>query len=390
MNVAIFLDPHLAPESGGGHVITLNMLDAFMRHAARSHHQFHIFHWAETFDMPNLPEDIPVHSLARFPKASGFVETEDPELTRFILDQDIDFIWNLSPLSCPTQSIPYSTIVWDLEFRVQPYFPELSAHGEWERRQAMYRKTLSRAALIVTGTATGKDEILRYFAPSPERIHLLPHPTPNDCLHAPASDATILKRMGLRPAYILYPAQFWAHKNHYGILSALRIMKERGDSVPQAVFVGSDQGNMAHIKEVVQEFDLAEDVIFTGFIEREELIALYENALALVYYTHFGPENLPPLEAFALGCPVIASDVPGASEQLGDAVCMVSPTDFNGLADAIATFLDDPDVRTTYTTRGHERATRYTCDDFAKNALGLLDEFETIRRCWSTQPTENA
>ena len=41
----------------------------------------------------------------------------------------------------------------------------------------------------------------------------------------------------------------------------------------------------------------------------------------------FGPENLPPLEAMALGCPVVAADVPGAREQLGDAALRVPPID---------------------------------------------------------------
>ena len=49
----------------------------------------------------------------------------------------------------------------------------------------------------------------------------------------------------------------------------------------------------------------------------------------------FGPDNIPPLEAFALGCPVIASNVPGAKEQLGDAAVLVAPEKEDQLANAI-------------------------------------------------------
>ena len=72
-----------------------------------------------------------------------------------------------------------------------------------------------------------------------------------------------------------------------------------------------------------------------GFVKREELIALYENAMALVYATYFGPENLPPLEAFALGCPVIASSVPGSEEQIGDCALLFDPSDHSKLAEHI-------------------------------------------------------
>ena len=59
---------------------------------------------------------------------------------------------------------------------------------------------------------------------------------------------------------------------------------------------------------------------------------LYTNAFSLVYPSFFGPENMPPLEAFALGCPVIASEVSGAKEQLGNAAILFDPRDENDLA----------------------------------------------------------
>ena len=55
------------------------------------------------------------------------------------------------------------------------------------------------------------------------------------------------------------------------------------------------------------------------------LIFLYKNALALTYVSYGGPENLPPLEAFSLGCPVIASKNEGSIEQLGEAAILIDP-----------------------------------------------------------------
>ena len=59
------------------------------------------------------------------------------------------------------------------------------------------------------------------------------------------------------------------------------------------------------------EFGLAGAVHILGYVSDEELIALYQHAHALLYLSRFGPENLPPLEAFALGCPAIVEDVCG-------------------------------------------------------------------------------
>src|SRR6202795_4272080 len=96
---------------------------------------------------------------------------------------------------------------------------------------------------------------------------------------------------------------------------------------PQLVFTGSDkplfnyakQGNQSFVQERAHDLSLPDQVIFAGFVSREDLIGLYQQALALVYPSFFGPENLPPLEAFALGCPVIVARISGSREQFADA-----------------------------------------------------------------------
>ncbi len=124
---------------------------------------------------------------------------------------------------------------------------------------------------------------------------------------------------------------------------------------------------------------------FLGFIAREDLLALYRNAMALVYPSFCGPENLPPLEAFAVGCVVLAVDVPGAREQLGDAALLVDPKDPVAIASAIRTLSEDSALRETLRQRGFARASRWTGKDYVKCVLSILDEFEAVRRCWRPQ-----
>jgi glycosyltransferase involved in cell wall biosynthesis len=112
------------------------------------------------------------------------------------------------------------------------------------------------------------------------------------------------------------------------------------------------------------------------------MISLYQNAFALTYMTFFGPDNLPPLEAFALGCPVIASKVSGAEEQLGDAALLVDPKNPEQIADAIFKLYNSPDLRKILIDRGSKRAQKWTGHDYVRNIFSILDEFEAIRRCW--------
>jgi glycosyltransferase involved in cell wall biosynthesis len=120
-----------------------------------------------------------------------------------------------------------------------------------------------------------------------------------------------------------------------------------------------------------------------GFVTRDDLIELYQKALALTYVSYFGPENLPPLEAFALGCPVIAADVDGAREQMGDAAIFVNPNSSDQIADAIIRLYRDDKLQSDLIAHGRVRATRWTADDFVKGVFKILDEFEPIRRNWN-------
>lgn len=121
---------------------------------------------------------------------------------------------------------------------------------------------------------------------------------------------------------------------------------------------------------------------FLGFVERNVLIALYRQALALTYVSWCGPENLPPLEAFALGCPVIATRIPGAEEQLADAALFCEPGDPVSISDAIATVVADVALRKRLIDAGRVRAARFSPDDYVAGALKFLDEFSAVRRCW--------
>ena len=120
-----------------------------------------------------------------------------------------------------------------------------------------------------------------------------------------------------------------------------------------------------------------------GYVDEDELVGLYQHAHALVYLSRFGPENLPPLEAFALGCPVIVADVPGAAEQVGKAGIVVDPGDPAAVADAVQR-VGEAKERERLVRAGRARAKEWTADDYLAGLIAFLDEFERERRLWAS------
>ena len=296
---------------------------------------------------------------------------------------EIDIMVFCTPIYEPID-IPYITIVWDLQHRLQPWFPEVSEKGQWYGREISHLWSLQRASFIIAGTKAGQEEISRIYGVPKERIKIIPHPTPDFALNSEEDKKSdyIFNKFGIKTKFLLYPAQFWPHKNHANILLALKIFKEKYNVPLSLVFVGSDKGNFSYIQNMTIELQLSDDVHFLGFVSRDDLASLYKNAFALLYPTFFGPENLPPLEAFALGCPVIASNVSGADEQLGNAALLVDPKSPEQIADTIYKLYNSMDLRKTLIERGSKRAQQWTGQDFVRSIFSILNEFEAIRRCW--------
>jgi glycosyltransferase involved in cell wall biosynthesis len=392
MRVGIYA-PDLSPEDGGGHTFQQDIVDALAAVKSAATHQFVVIGraahpptgWAQS-EYLSLGLDVGRRVVKRVQRTMQAAREGHPRSPRWRSDElfsarKLDLLW-LVTAGSPTRELPYVTTVLDLQHRRQPLFPEVSARGEWDAREQLFTRELRAAAMVIVGNRTGQAEVERFYGVMPDRIRQLPHPTPSFALNAGAGDTDALRRYGLEPGYVFYPAQFWAHKNHVAILEALALLRDEHQLTLTAVFAGADKGNRAHVEQVVRSLHLQEQVRTIGFVPRADLPTLYRQAFALAYMTYFGPENLPPLEAFALGCPVVASDVPGAGEQLGDAALLVNPAKPELLAAALVRLHADPGLRADLIERGRIRAQTQTPDRFVEGMLAILDELAPVVHTW--------
>ena len=166
------------------------------------------------------------------------------------------------------------------------------------------------------------------------------------------------------------------------MLDALAQFRSRGEPM-SLVLVGSDKGQLERVRATDRASAAwAMRSTMLGYRRRGRAVGLYQHAHALIYLSRFGPENLPPLEALALGCPAIVADVPGAAEQLGDAALIVDPDDPDAVADAIEQ-VGRPNERKRLVEAGRARAGSWTADDYLRGLLAFLDDFERERRLWA-------
>ncbi|TAH39141.1 MAG: glycosyltransferase family 1 protein [Bacteroidetes bacterium] len=240
-------------------------------------------------------------------------------------------------------NFPFVVSNWDTGHKASYAFPELAMNYSFNYRDKWYSKDIFKALLVFAESVAGREELIYYTHLNPDRVKILPL-FPGGVVDLQV-DKIIqeekLSHLKLSAGkYFFYPAQFWAHKNHYNLLVAFKqVVKEYPEF--QLVLTGSDKGNKKYIVESVENLGLTDNVLFTGFIDNETMLALYSNAAAMVMPSFLGPTNMPLLEARLLHCPVLCSHLPGHKEIMQDGAFYFDPANAVEMANQMIKVLND-------------------------------------------------
>ena len=232
--------------------------------------------------------------------------------------------------------------------------PELSNPGFTKLFQEEALEAAERADAIVCPSEHAKKDIVTSLKVAPKKVHVI--------TETPAPHFRVLERTG-EPKHLLVVGSLEPRKNPLVVLNALaKLLPERR---PKVVFVGPKSG--IDILWEAQVRGLEENVSWAGTVPDEELVRLYNDAIALVFPSLYEGFGLPVVEAFACGTPVIASNAASIPEVAGDAAILFDPKDADALARAMEAL--DEARRAELTKLGFKRLEQFTrarvCDQLA-------------------------
>ena len=279
------------------------------------------------------------------------------------------------------QNLNFIQTVHDLCHQDQLEFPEVRNFGEFRTRELVFQNTLTRAFIVMVDSEELADKINLRYGVDRDRIVTMPF-SPSPFLKKPkvSDNANILKLYKLDYGYFFYPAQFWAHKNHYRIIEAVKLLHQE-DTQCRVVFVGGEKGNYAFLDRLIRGYGLSKHIQSLGFVPAEHMSALYENCQAVIMPTYFGSTNLPPLEAWLIGKPLIYSKQ--FSDHAGNAAIFINPDDASSIANAMKSMLDES-ISKKYIKHGYERLKEISSirKISEKILFAKLLQFEQKRQCW--------
>lgn len=224
------------------------------------------------------------------------------------------------------------------------------------------------ASIVLTISNHSKRDIASRLQVAPEKIIVTHLAASEEFRLIPESDtASALQKYSLS-SYLLCVSTLEPRKNMVRLLQAYgRVHRDR--TVPLLVHVGPKGWHYAAIFQEVERLGLEDSVRFLGRVPLSDLVALYNAASALIYPSLYEGFGLPPLEAMACGCPVVASNAASLPEVVGDAGILIDPCDVDALANAMCTVLGDKGVGGELRERGLKRAKLFSWERCAQETV---------------------
>ncbi len=251
--------------------------------------------------------------------------------------------------------IPTVSVIYDLQYRAYPQFftPE-----EFIQREDNFRMAYEKASDLVTISEFVKRTVLESTQLSSDHVSAVPIGllrTP-ELLHEVIQD-TLLEKYGLNPGeYIVYPANFWRHKNHAMLLTAFNLYRSRrGDSKLKLVCTGTPGRQAEGFCEDVRRMGLEEWVTYPGYLRPDEYDSLLRSAFAMIFPSLYEGFGIPLLEAMAAGVPVLCSDVTSLPEVGGEAVLYFDPRRPAQIVESLIRLSEEPGLRDELVAKGYER-----------------------------------
>lgn len=242
------------------------------------------------------------------------------------------------------------------------HYPEFFSKDQIAWREVIYRTACEEAQAIATQSLWVKQDLMNQYDVEYEKIYVIPHGAPTviyDQLPEEQIEQVITK-FQLPKNFCLYPAQTWPHKNHLRLIEVICLLRDRNGIIINLICTGRKNEHWNTIRRKIEDLKLTNQVRFLGFIESDELRALYKLAQFVVFPSLFeGGGGFPILEAFSEGTALTCSDGTSLPEFAGDAANYFNPLSVEDMAKAIMRMDADKEFRETLSQRGTKRIQSY-------------------------------
>ena len=270
------------------------------------------------------------------------------------------------PFTAPTYfdpAVPTVCTIYDLQYKT---YPEFFSPEDVASRDHAFTQACRHAAALSAISEYAKASAVRHGGITGDAIHTIHLRMASRMTAGPANGQMVLQRLSLTArGYLIYPANFWLHKNHEMLLTAFGMACSRGLLAPdiKLVCTGAPGERQTYLRQAANLMGLGGRVLFPGFLSNDDLGSLLGHAGGMIFPSLYEGFGLPVIEAMAMSVPVACSNMTSLPEVAANAAILFDPRVPEQIADAMATLLADSDRRVQLIAAGLDRASEFSDTD---------------------------
>lgn len=174
----------------------------------------------------------------------------------------------------------------------------------------------------------------------------------------------VLQKLHIKLPFLFYVGNAHPHKNVEGLIKAFLILRKQYQYL---ILVLS--GNDHYFWQVVKQEYRHKDIIYTGKVSDEEMVALYKSAQCFVMPSFDEGFGIPILEAMVCGTPVVSSEA-GALKEVGNNACLYfNPHNIEEIVEKVSLVLNNQSLRRQLVKQGKKRVKGFSWEKLTKKTL---------------------
>lgn len=325
-----------------------------VNNALRPHLKSLASHW-----LPNLPD-----SMRRLVESVGYkINTVIKRWgTSNTLLRDVGADLLFCPFTAPIyfeHGIPTVCTIYDLQFKT---YPEFFAAEDAAHRARTFTDACRYSTVLAAISDYTKEATVAHASLNPSRIRTIYLRMAQRITSAVETDKGVLARYGLGPKrYLIYPANFWKHKNHEMLFTAFGMACQMGLEVDiKLVCTGAPGDRQEWLMKAARTMRLGDRIVFPGYLPNTELASLMVYCTGVVFPSLYEGFGLPVIEAMAAGVPVACSNTTSLPEVAAEAAIFFDPRVPTQIAQAIISLVENEVLRARLIQAGLVRAVEFS------------------------------
>ena len=231
-------------------------------------------------------------------------------------------------------------------------------------------------AIITDSESTRRDFIARTDATPGRVTTVLLGKQDDHSDNTAVVNSPVRRKLGISDDYILFIGTVEPRKNLFRLILAFARLSSQ-KTAWQLVIIGQKGWGYHPVFQLIQELEIADNVIFTGYVGEDEKLHLLQHATVFVYPSLYEGFGLPLLEALSMGVPAITSNISSLPEVAGSGAIQVDPYDTSAIYEALRELLSDKKMRTELAVKAKAQS-RMFC--WQKTAEKTIQVYEAVGR----------